>query len=105
MHAMEQARLRAEHALAAAIGGAPPALGAPSGLLEVLRAKEKTELCKNFEAGSCRFGERCSYAHGLHELRSKASNGPHVGPAPPAMHGLSLPAPLSDTVTNAPSGS
>lgn len=30
----------------------------------------KTELCNNLiELGSCKYGERCHYAHGAHELR------------------------------------
>lgn len=34
--------------------------------------KFKTEMCKNFELqGTCRWGDGCSYAHGLHELREK----------------------------------
>ena len=35
-------------------------------------AKEKTELCKNWEAyGWCKFGDHCSFAHGVHELRAR----------------------------------
>ena len=29
----------------------------------------KTELCKNWEKGSCEFGDRCAFAHGREELR------------------------------------
>lgn len=35
-------------------------------------SKEKTELCKNWEAYHyCKFGDRCSFAHGEKELRSR----------------------------------
>ena len=35
-----------------------------------MNSKFKTSLCKLFEAtGSCNFGQKCSFAHGAHELR------------------------------------
>lgn len=36
-----------------------------------LQAKFKTELCKNWQAGDCKFGSKCSFAHGIHELTEK----------------------------------
>lgn len=35
------------------------------------RVKYKTEVCRNWEAGFCEFGERCAFAHGYQELRQK----------------------------------
>jgi butyrate response factor 1 len=36
------------------------------------KLKQKTEMCKNWEMkGSCRWGNKCSYAHGEHELLKK----------------------------------
>jgi hypothetical protein len=34
-------------------------------------AKFKTELCKNWQAGDCKFGAKCAFAHGVHELSEK----------------------------------
>jgi hypothetical protein len=35
------------------------------------KTKMKTQLCSHFTTGgACRFGERCSFAHGTAELRS-----------------------------------
>ena len=40
-------------------------------------AKEKTELCKNWqEYGKCKFGDKCSFAHGAHELRVRTDMPP-----------------------------
>lgn len=34
--------------------------------------KYKTEICKNFEMkGYCKWGDKCCFAHGQHELRAK----------------------------------
>ena len=34
-------------------------------------ARYKTELCRSFqENGTCKYGEKCQFAHGYHELRS-----------------------------------
>ena len=33
--------------------------------------KFKTELCRKWENGNCEFKDRCMFAHGHHELRSK----------------------------------
>ena len=33
--------------------------------------KYKTEMCKNWEAGHCEYGDKCAFAHGNRELRSK----------------------------------
>jgi butyrate response factor 1 len=42
--------------------------------IENFRTNYKTELCKNWqETGECEFGKECAYAHGLQELKSKAS--------------------------------
>lgn len=31
----------------------------------------KTELCRPFEeAGECKYGDKCQFAHGFHELRN-----------------------------------
>ena len=39
------------------------------------KIKYKTELCKNFEAnGYCKYGDKCAYAHGINNLRSKVTN-------------------------------
>jgi len=36
------------------------------------KKKQKTELCKNWEMyGTCKWNDRCSYAHGRHELVKK----------------------------------
>ena len=39
------------------------------------KIKYKTELCKFFEIdGKCKFGDKCAYAHGVENLRSKVTN-------------------------------
>ena len=35
-------------------------------------SKYKTKLCDNFTKGSCTFGERCHFAHGVGELHKSA---------------------------------
>jgi len=35
------------------------------------QAKFKTELCKNWQAGNCKFGSKCFFAHGVEELAEK----------------------------------
>lgn len=36
------------------------------------KRKQKTELCKNWEMnGNCKWGNKCSYAHGSHEIVKK----------------------------------
>lgn len=35
------------------------------------QVKFKTELCKNWQAGDCKFGNKCSFAHGVEELTEK----------------------------------
>ena len=32
----------------------------------------KTELCRNWETGTCEYRDKCFYAHGLSELREKS---------------------------------
>jgi len=40
--------------------------------VEDYKRKHKTELCKNWELrGNCKFGDKCCFAHGRHELKSK----------------------------------
>ena len=35
------------------------------------KVKYKTEVCRNWEHGKCKFGDACAFAHGDHELRNK----------------------------------
>jgi len=40
--------------------------------IEEYKRKYKTELCKNWELrGVCKFGDKCCFAHGKHELKNK----------------------------------
>jgi len=40
--------------------------------VEEYKRKYKTELCKNWELkGICKFGDKCCFAHGRHELKNK----------------------------------
>ena len=42
-------------------------------MLKVDKTKYKTEMCKNWiEVGLCRYGNKCQFAHGDHELMGKA---------------------------------
>jgi hypothetical protein len=34
----------------------------------------KTEICRNWEAGLCEYGEKCVFAHGQQELREKSNS-------------------------------
>lgn len=39
------------------------------------KIKYKTELCKYFElTGTCKFGDKCAYAHGKENIRNKVTN-------------------------------
>jgi hypothetical protein len=39
------------------------------------KTKYKTELCKYYESqGFCQYGDKCAYAHGVENLRSKVTN-------------------------------
>jgi len=39
------------------------------------KIKYKTELCKYYECnGYCKYGDKCAYAHGIENLRSKVTN-------------------------------
>ena len=38
----------------------------------------KTIICKEFAEGYCKFGDRCRFAHGFKELRSKHEPSPFV---------------------------
>ena len=41
--------------------------------LEKIKLKKKTELCKNFELyKDCYYGDNCSFAHGLEEIRESS---------------------------------
>jgi hypothetical protein len=41
--------------------------------VEDYKRKYKTEMCKNWELrGTCKFGDKCCFAHGRHELKGKA---------------------------------
>uniref|UniRef100_A0A8C6TCT0 mRNA decay activator protein ZFP36 n=1 Tax=Neogobius melanostomus TaxID=47308 RepID=A0A8C6TCT0_9GOBI len=43
----------------------------PTGGSQVNSSRYKTELCRPFEEnGSCKYGDKCQFAHGIHELRS-----------------------------------
>ncbi|KAL2098920.1 hypothetical protein ACEWY4_005400 [Coilia grayii] len=49
--------------------GSSPCLGPQNG--QVNSSRYKTELCRPFEeSGSCKYGDKCQFAHGTHELRS-----------------------------------
>lgn len=38
---------------------------------EDLNIKFKTEMCRNLSLGHCPFGDKCAFAHGIDEIRSK----------------------------------
>ncbi|XP_059212349.1 mRNA decay activator protein ZFP36L1b isoform X2 [Centropristis striata] len=41
------------------------------GSSQVISSRYKTELCRPFEEnGTCKYGDKCQFAHGVHELRS-----------------------------------
>lgn len=41
--------------------------------VEEYKRKYKTELCKNWELrGTCKFGDKCCFAHGKHELKTRS---------------------------------
>lgn len=44
---------------------------------EDFKCKFKTEVCRNFEAGTCSFGEQCAFAHGHDELQEKTHLAPN----------------------------
>ena len=46
--------------------------GSPSSNFPPKGFTYRTELCKNYEmTGTCKYGNKCDYAHGLHDLRQK----------------------------------
>ena len=57
-----------ERLLHKCLGPASP-LGAGGG--QVNSSRYKTELCRPFEEnGACKYGDKCQFAHGMHELRN-----------------------------------
>ncbi|RVE57527.1 hypothetical protein OJAV_G00216890 [Oryzias javanicus] len=56
-----------ERLLNKCLGPASPTCGGS----QVNSSRYKTELCRPFEEnGSCKYGDKCQFAHGIHELRS-----------------------------------
>lgn len=49
----------------------PSSQGCVGGSSQVNSSRYKTELCRPFEEnGTCKYGDKCQFAHGMHELRS-----------------------------------
>ncbi|GAA6218586.1 zinc finger protein 36, C3H1 type-like 1 isoform X1 [Lates japonicus] len=49
----------------------PSGQACASGSSQVNSSRYKTELCRPFEEnGTCKYGDKCQFAHGMHELRS-----------------------------------
>ncbi|KAM6960771.1 mRNA decay activator protein ZFP36L1a [Aplochiton taeniatus] len=58
-----------ERLLQKCLGG--PASPTNGGQSQVNSSRYKTELCRPFEEnGACKYGDKCQFAHGIHELRS-----------------------------------
>lgn len=36
---------------------------------EDFQVKYKTEICRNFINGNCKFGDNCAFAHGYNEIK------------------------------------
>lgn len=50
--------------------GAPPCTP-PAGQPAIPTSRYKTEMCRTFEEnGTCKYGEKCQFAHGNHEVRN-----------------------------------
>ncbi|KAK4825135.1 hypothetical protein QYF61_024115 [Mycteria americana] len=65
-HLMQQLQQQQQAAAAGKGGGSGGGGGAP-----INSTRYKTELCRPFEeSGACKYGEKCQFAHGFHELRS-----------------------------------
>ena len=65
----------------------PPALRTSAASIEEANVPKKeqprfkTILCKNFEKGNCKFGDKCLFAHGSEELReTKRTTNKNRGP-------------------------
>lgn len=53
------------------LGDRPGSLGSVLGSGQVNSSRYKTELCRPFkEHGVCKYGDKCQFAHGMHELRN-----------------------------------
>ena len=64
--------------------------------------RKKFEMCKNWkEKGTCRYGEKCLFAHGKHELTLR--NPPDsISQTNPSVSGLSNPATAKTEVPSKP---
>mmetsp|Transcript_10725 Transcript_10725/g.15135 ORF Transcript_10725/g.15135 Transcript_10725/m.15135 type:complete len:411 (-) Transcript_10725:281-1513(-) len=40
----------------------------------IIEANRKTEICRNWEAGTCPYGDKCAFAHGSTELKIQSLN-------------------------------
>ena len=48
------------------------------------RDKFKTEMCRNWlQVGTCRYGDKCQFAHGLNDMRSRRLPSQCESPPPP----------------------
>ncbi|XP_005816033.1 mRNA decay activator protein ZFP36L1-like [Xiphophorus maculatus] len=60
-----------ERLLNKCLGPSSPTCGGGGGTSPVNSSRYKTELCRPFEEnGTCKYGDKCQFAHGVHELRS-----------------------------------
>eukprot|EP01025_Chloroclados_australasicus_P050829 TRINITY_DN589_c0_g1_i2.p7 TRINITY_DN589_c0_g1~~TRINITY_DN589_c0_g1_i2.p7 ORF type:complete len:282 (-),score=27.43 TRINITY_DN589_c0_g1_i2:5034-5879(-) len=76
-------------AIAGAVAGAPASVSpsmSPSskGGFRGTPDNAKTKLCMRWSAGECRFGDRCNFAHGEHELRLPSRRETLISPTMPA---------------------
>ncbi|XP_053167717.1 mRNA decay activator protein ZFP36L2 isoform X2 [Hemicordylus capensis] len=71
-HLMQQLQQQQVVVVAATTGkGGGNGGGGGGGGAPINSTRYKTELCRPFEeSGACKYGEKCQFAHGFHELRS-----------------------------------
>eukprot|EP01062_Namystynia_karyoxenos_P065774 TRINITY_DN596_c0_g1_i2.p1 TRINITY_DN596_c0_g1~~TRINITY_DN596_c0_g1_i2.p1 ORF type:complete len:761 (+),score=152.97 TRINITY_DN596_c0_g1_i2:118-2283(+) len=56
----------------------------------------KTQLCRNWQAGGCAFGEECGFAHGEHELQQEGTPSAAPGGQAPPSRGSPRHAPAAE---------